>query len=380
MRRTSFTFPVSTLAGSSLGNIAALLENHHVEPKYRRKLIRSWVTAGIFEVFTQAERILWQKRIRDHRLKHPPIFIIGFWRSGTTLLHNLLCQDPETAYTTTFQTVFPNLVLTQSWWLKPLTNHFLPPNRPYDNVSMDMDFPQEEDFGLMNIQPATIYKFFLFPKEFDLIIEKELFTGKLPPEELSLWQRSYHSMIIKASINTGGKRYIGKNPCHLTRLGILRDMYPEAKFIFIHRHPYKVVESLYHFILSIYPGVQLQDTSPSFSRAKVAALYKRMMDAYLVDRKIIPAADLIELNLDYFLSDIRGNLKAIYDKFGLGDFGRASGRVDDFLENNAKPLHPASPPTMETIGLVDATALDIMHELGYQPYTSEVSIPSFSPS
>jgi hypothetical protein len=191
---------------------------HDVEEKYRSKFILSRVAAGILEPFTQAERILWQKRIRDQRLKKPPVFIIGFWRSGTTLLHNLLCQDPEAAYTTTFQTVFPNLLLTQSWWLKPLINHLVPALRPYDNVSMDMDFPQEEDFGLMNIQPSTIYKFFLFPAEFDQIIDRELFTGNLSPHLIAQWQEAYRGMIAKAVFNTGGSRYIGKNLCHLTRI------------------------------------------------------------------------------------------------------------------------------------------------------------------
>ena len=259
MRRTEFTFPISTLAGSHLKNISAVLGMHEPEPKYRPKLLLSRAIAGILDPFTRAERMVWKKRIHNFTPETPPVFIIGFWRSGTTLMHNLMCSDPESAYTTTFQTVFPNIVLTQSWWLKPVINFFVPVRRPYDNVSMDMDFPQEEDFGMMNIQPSTIYKFFLFPTEFDKIISNELFTGDLSPEAISLWKEAYHEMIAKAVFNTGGTRYIGKNPCHLGRIPLLLEMFPDAKFIFIHRHPYKVIESLYHFILSVFPGVQLQD-------------------------------------------------------------------------------------------------------------------------
>ncbi len=206
MRRSDFRFPVTTLAGSSVRNIPALLDGHHVEPKYRWKFILSCACAGIMETLTQAERMIWQKRIRFHTLEKPPVFIIGFWRSGTTMLHNLLCQDPAAAYTTTLQTVFPNLVLTHSWWLKPLINYFVPVNRPYDNVRMDMDFPQEEDFGLMNIQPSSIYKFFLFPAAFDQIIDRELFTGSLSPGRKLQWSNAYRSMIAKAIFNTGGTR------------------------------------------------------------------------------------------------------------------------------------------------------------------------------
>ena len=365
MRRTRFRYPVTTLAGSTLKNISALLERHTVEPKYRRKLVLSRAIAGILEVFNHGERIVWQKRIKNHRLTTPPVFIIGFWRSGTTLLHNLLCQDPEAAYTTTFQTVFPNLVLTQSWWLKPLTNRFLPARRPYDNVRMDMDFPQEEDFGMMNIQPSTIYKFFLFPAEFDQIIGQELFTANLPPDKLSLWKKAYHSMIAKAAFNTGGTRYIGKNPCHLTRTGLLKEMFPDAKFIFIHRHPYQVIESLYQFMLTIFPGVQLQDLPPGFSREKVAVMYKEIMNAYLRDRDKIPSSDLIELKMDDFLADTPGCMKSIYMKFGMGDYSRVSDRIEKYLGENPSPEHDASPPAPDTIRLADQYASDIRLELGY---------------
>jgi hypothetical protein len=365
MRNTVFRFPVTTLVGSTLKNIRDLHENHIVEPKYRTKFILSRATAGILEVFSQGERLIWQKRIRNYRVTTPPIFIIGFWRSGTTLLHNLLCQDPEAAYTTTFQTVFPNIILTQSWWLKPLVNHFLPAQRPYDNVKMDMDFPQEEDFGMMNIQPATIYKFFLFPSEFDRIIDEELFTGSLPPEKLARWEVAYQSMIAKAVINTGGTRYIGKNPCHLARTGLLREMFPGAKFIFIHRNPYQVIESLYRFILSIFPGVQLQDVPADFSREKVTILYNKIMSAYFEDRKMIPPSDLIELKMNDFLGDVTGNMERIYEKFALGDFSRVSAAMERFMKENPSPVHTSYSPEPATVRLVDQHAAGIRQELGY---------------
>jgi hypothetical protein len=333
----------------------------------------SCATARILEPFTQAERIIWQKRIRNYRLTTPPVFIIGFWRSGTTLLHNLLCQDPDAAYTTTFQTVFPNLVLTQSWWLKPLINHLVPARRPYDNVSMDMDFPQEEDFGLMNIQPSTIYKFFLFPADFERIIEEELFTGNLNPNLLTQWKEAYRGMIAKAIFNTGGTRYIGKNPCHLTRIGLLTEMFPDAKFIFIHRHPYNVIESLYHFILSVFPGVQLQDVPSGFSREKVVNLYKKCVDAYFCNRDKIQSSNLIELKMDDFMEDIPWHLKAIYEKFGLGDFSKVSMVFNQYLDHNPAPERKPKPPTPETTGLVDRYASGIMQKLGYIGNTTVVS-------
>ena len=368
MRSSNFRFQVTTLAGSTIHNINEMLEQYHVEPGYRRKFLLSKAVAGILGPFTLAERLIWQKRTENLKLQTPPVFIIGFWRSGTTLLHNLLCQDPEAAYTTTFQTVFPNLLLTQSWWLKPLVNHFLPTARPYDNVKMDMDFPQEEDFGLMNMQPSTIYKFFLFPADYDNIIESELFTANLDEKRLAQWKKAYRAMIAKAVLSTGGKRYIGKNPCHLTRIALLKEMFPDAKFIFIHRHPGLVIESLYRFILSIFPGVQLQDVPEDFTREKVAILYNRMINSYLTSKDLIPSGDLLEIRMDEFTNDIPGHLKRIYEKFSLGDFSAVEPVIMNYLSRNPYPERITNPSGPEIPHLVQQYAAGIMETLGYKGY------------
>ena len=365
MRNTKFRFPVTTLAGSTLRNIFMLGRGHRIEPKYRLKFIFSACIAGIFEGFNVAERLIWQKRVRQYRTEKSPVFIIGFWRSGTTLLHNLMCQDPDAAYTTTFHAVFPNLLLTQSWWLKPLVNKFLPANRPFDNVDMDMDFPQEEEFGMMNVQSSTIYKFFIFPADFDRILAEELFTAEMPAGRLEEWKRHYAGMLAKAKFNTGGTRFIGKNPCNLTRIGLLLEMYPDAKFIFIHRHPCMVIESLYRFILSIFPGVQLQDTPAGFSREKVVLLYEKIIRTYFRDRERIKPDNLVEISMDEFITDKTGTLEKIYSAFGMTDFSSVLPAMERFLEVNPNSHHEPYDPQPETVSLVAKHLSDIARELGY---------------
>jgi hypothetical protein len=153
-------------------------------------------------------------------------------------------------------------------------------------------------------------------------------------------------------------------------------MFPTAKFIFIHRHPYKVIESLYHFILSVFPGVQLQDVPPGFSRVNVFNLYKKSMDAYFCDRDKIPASDLIELKMDDFVEDIPRHLNDIYAKFGLGDFSKVSSRFNHYLDQNTAPERLPNPPAQETIGLVDQYASGIMQKLGYSGNTAVISASS----
>src|SRR6188768_1544944 len=56
--------------------------------------------------------LFWNKRIADRPITQPPVFIIGHWRSGTTLLHEYLCLDDQFGYPTTYQCFAPRHFIT----------------------------------------------------------------------------------------------------------------------------------------------------------------------------------------------------------------------------------------------------------------------------
>ena len=45
--------------------------------------------------------------------------MIGHWRSGTTLLHELLVLDPRHTFPDTYACFAPNHFLVSGWWMKP---------------------------------------------------------------------------------------------------------------------------------------------------------------------------------------------------------------------------------------------------------------------
>ena len=365
MRRKNFTYPVTSLAGSTPGNIIRILKKHRVEPRYYFKTALSFIVAMIFIFFNFLEKLLWGKRIRNYRTEEAPLFIIGFNRSGTTLLHNLLCQDEKAGYTTTLQTVFPHCVLTQKWWLGPIINFFVPSKRPFDNVSMDVDFPQEEEFALASLQLHSIYNFFLFPADFDWFIDNDYFPGSLPPGDLETWKKEYRRMVVKSLMNTKGIRYISKNPQNIPRVGILQELYPGAGFIFIYRDPYVVVESLYNFIHGIFPGVKLQEVPEDFTRKKVAWFHSIAMNHYLSIKKEPGAPLFYEIRMEDFMKDKIGEIRKIYTYFGMDGFERSLPAFEAYLNNNPKTNHDPYEIHPETIYYVNLYASEIVTRLGY---------------
>jgi hypothetical protein len=365
MRSKHFSFPVNPIVGSNVANILAICRQHKIDRRYYPKLALTITVAGIFEIFNAWERIRLKSRIKNYELKEKPLFIIGFWRSGTTFLHNILCRDLQAGYTSTFQVVFPHTTITQAWWLKKLTNLLLPPNRPFDNVEMHMDFPQEEEFGLAFMQPYSFYNAYMFPCDFERIFIEEFYTANLPVKHLDNWKNKYALLVKKAMLNTGGIRYTSKNPCNLGRIELLNSMYPGAQFIFIYRNPYHAVESLYRFMLAIFPGTQLQKLPVDFNREKIVKFYAEVVRNYFNSKTILSEGQLIEIRLEDFVRDKIIFIENIYKKFDLYGFKNAKPHFEAYLAQTSNYARDAYEIPVETYMLMNEYASDVILKLGY---------------
>jgi hypothetical protein len=365
-RNRPFKFPVSILIGSTPSNILQVIKGYRIDIRYYPKFLLSFLVSLIFEVLNLAERIFEKRMLKNVVAEEPPIFVIGFWRSGTTLLHSMLCQDKRAGYVTTFQGVFPNLVLTQKKWLKEFTNTILPKNRPFDGYSMDMDFPQEEDFAMMSLQPRSIYKMFYFPKDYNEIYKKELNFEVLPETERKRWEKKYLSLVHKAMKNTGGVRFISKNPCNIFRIKTLMQLYPDARFIFIYRNPYSVVESLYRFANEVLPGSELQHLEGGIPREYFARLYKDALHEYMNVRETIKPGNLIEIRYEDFKKQPVEMIQDIYRQFNMPGIKEALPLMEKYLSRNKPDGRQPYTIEPETYHLVNGYAGDILTRLEYQ--------------
>ena len=142
-------------------------------------------------------------------------------------------------------------------------------------------------------------------------------------------------------------------------------MFPGARFIFIYRNPYRVVESLYRFYLSILPWVQLQDTPGDFKREKIVKLYVHMMQQYQANKSLLTDHDLIEIKMEDFLKDKINNLASIYNVFNMKSFDTARVHMEEYLLENASYSRESYEVHPDTFTLVNQYASDIVKNLGY---------------
>src|ERR1044071_2439389 len=150
--------------GMTLGPWFGLLARNRFAISWRRVPMAIDVTlcAIMNSLFGLAQQLFYGRRIERTAISQPPVFIIGHWRTGTTWLHEMLARDPRFVTPTTYECLVPShALLTAPIWV--LSRFRAPKIRPMNDMPMDYDRPQEDEFAMMNLGAGSFLETFAFP-------------------------------------------------------------------------------------------------------------------------------------------------------------------------------------------------------------------------
>ncbi len=272
------------------------------------------------------------RRIRATQIQESPTFIVGHWRSGTTHLHNVMSQDPRFGSLRMFQTLAPDCSLSTQPWLPSLMSRVMPKKRPMDNMEWPMDAPQEEEIALAKTTPYSWYLSFLFPKQAIESFDRFVLLEGAPPRVREEVKAKLHQLYQVATIHEQGRRLLSKNPVHTCRIPLLLEMFPDARFIFIHRNPYEIFSSTINLHRRILDLTSMQEVDDEAIEENVVRLHRRVTSAYLRDRELVPEGQLCEIGYEDLVRRPLTVLHQTYEALGLQDFETARPRMAKYLE------------------------------------------------
>lgn len=315
-----FKMPLITpLVGSTWPTYCKVFRGNRVPPKNYLKVVFSGLLLSICSAFHWIDHLTLRKKVDTFAFRESPLFIIGHWRSGTTYLHNILTRDPAAGYLTTYHTVFPNN-LNSKWLFKTFMRIFMPDRRPGDNMKMSVDHPQEDEYAMSNLTHQSYYHFFYFPSSSHLLYKKYIRLESLSEKEIVDWRRTYKHLIIKALINTHGRRAILKNPVNTGRMMKLLEIFPDANFVFIVRNPVIVYLSTKKFFEKWFPMLNLELLRMGEISNLVLDVYVKLMEDYLSDKKSVDPGRITEVRFETLLENPMKEIREIYTKFSFKDF------------------------------------------------------------
>lgn len=300
-------------------------------------------------------------RIVDACKRHPdieraevprPIFILGLPRTGTSILHELLAQDPASRVPLSWEVMY-------AW---------PPPEKATG----------ETDPRIARVAANLARGETLMPG----IQAIHRMAADLPQECVAITSHEFTSVIFSTTHRVPGyhrwveaadhrpayrwhrrhlqylqwrwpaQRWVLKSPGHLWSLDALLAVYPDARVIQTHRDPVKVVASLASLISLVRslcservdPAAVAAEWAPALDRGLRAATNVRASGA-------LPDAQVFDVQFGEFVGNELGTIRRIYDHFGIAFTPEAESRMARYLAANPKEKSGVHRYSLDEFGL-----------------------------
>ena len=323
-------FGAGAFAGITLGRWLRVLRDNHfaVDRPYWGRAAVITLASIPNTLFSWWENLLYGRKISDTKVA-PPVFILGIWRSGTTHLHNLLAQDDRFGYPNTYQVFYPHTFLTTEKRNAKLIGFFLPKKRPQDNMALGVHEPQEDEFALCSLTGRAWPMSWAFPRRADHY-DRYLSMRGLTEGELAEWKSALAGLVQKLSFQYG-KPLVLKSPGHTCRIKVLLELFPEAKFVHIHRNPFDVFQSTQHMIRTVTPWWALQRPTYTDVDDRTIRQYQGVYEVFFEERGLIPKGHFHEVCFEELEKDPIGQMRGFYEALDLPDFGQVEPALRSYL-------------------------------------------------
>jgi hypothetical protein len=282
---------------------------------------------GCYTVIISIPDLFW----RDKGMPEDITFILGHYRSGTTHLVNLMNREGHFVTPNSYQCLFPHSFLTTESVFSPLLNLVAPKTRPMDNMEMTMQSPQEDEIAMAAMGAPTPYLSVHFPKNAEYF--RNLISMKdASSDDLLKWQSTHKSFMKKLAKRYGKERpLLLKSPVNTARIPLLLKMYPNAKFVHVHRDPYKTIRSSIHLYSVWYEMDHFQSIIEMKKNlnSNVLDVYEIIQKGWAAENHLIPEKQKVSISFDELQKRPVDTLAKVYSHF---DLQMKNQKVVEYLE------------------------------------------------
>ncbi|MEO1135152.1 MAG: sulfotransferase [Pseudomonadota bacterium] len=353
------------LSGANLGTLAAVTARSGLPSHPAQGAIITLAALARWP-FSTAEKLIMENKLPRLEEMPAPVFILGHWRSGTTHLYNIMCESGEWGFVPPVATGLPWDLFGLAKVFNPLLEKALPEHRYIDNIPVTPTSPQEDEIAIANMSEASFYHGIYFPKAFAQNVQRGLFFDGCSTADIRNWRKQFGYFLRKLYLHQGEKPLLIKNPVYTGRFAMLKEMFPNAKFVHIHRNPYDVFVSMRNFYAKLLKEFALQGYDHVDIDETILAVYERMMTAYERDADGVPADKLVELRYDELDADPLTAVQNVYEQLSLPGFDAAKEKFERYLASVSSFKKNKFDYSDETAAKVEARLKPFIEKWGYQ--------------
>jgi hypothetical protein len=319
------------LTGIRMGPLMTLLRRHGFTPSPRNigRLLFIFQNAFWASFHSWREKKVYEEKLKSFAVPDDPVIIIGHWRTGSTFLHQILALDERFIAPSFFQAAFPESFLVSERYFRPIMAALVR-TRPMDNVQLGFDDAQEDEFALLKLTLDSPLLKIVFPGKRGYFINDYQDFNPVK-EKKEMWKEQLTAFYAKICRDSG-RTVLLKNPAHSLRIPFLSETFPGARFIHLHRHPYKVVASALHLWKVLARDNQLKG---KLYFPELKEITEGLIKFYSVigrDLASLPGARYCEVSFEALEKDPVSEVKGIYKALGLEFTGNLESRILSFIE------------------------------------------------
>ena len=200
---------------------------------------------------------------------------------------------------------------------------------------MGWDRPQEDEFALCNMGVPSPYWSIAFPNQ-PPQAEEYFELDRLGPAQRRRWQQALADVSEAADVEAAAAGIVLKSPPHTFRLPILREMFPDARFIHVVRNPYVVFPSTVRLWKSLYALNSYQEPTCAGLEEQVLATFSRMHERLEATRGLIAPRRFCEVRYEDLIAGSRWPpCGQIYEQLELGGFEQVAPAIGRYFQDRA---------------------------------------------
>jgi hypothetical protein len=283
----------------------------------------------------------------------PPIVIIGQGRTGTTILHDLLAQDPAHRVPLTWEVDRP---------LPPPETATYYSDPRIAEVQTQLDLTELVIPGFKRMHPigarlaqecvritAADFRSMIFPTQYRIPSYARWLLYEADMAPAYRWHRLFLEVLQSRHRR---ERWVLKSPGHLWCLGALLAEYPNAVLVQTHRDPLRIIASIASLLATL-RRLATNATSIAEGGAEFADYLLDGLDRSVTAREdgTVPAKQVIDVQFQAFLADPVACVREIYARLGLELTREVEARMRAFLAENPQDKHGGHRYSLADTGL-----------------------------
>lgn len=300
-------------------------------------------------------------RMQEDRRRHPqiageqvrrPIFVTGLPRTGTTLLHGLLAQDPAHRAPLNWETMFPSPPPERSRYLSDQRIELAARQLRWF-YRLNPEFRRIHPIGARLPEECLIITSHSFRSfQFETSHRVPSYQAWLEESDLRLSYADHRRFLQHLQWRCPAERWVVKAPAHLYGFEAIFAVYPDAHVVLTHRDPLEVVPSMAS-LHSVLRSTFSDTVDPKEVGLEVTRRWAEGIRRALAHRDSgrVAASRFCDVQYADLMRDPIGAVKQIYALFDLEFTPVAEQRMRRFLAENPKDKHGRHRYSLEQFGL-----------------------------